>query len=128
MLPLIAIGGVIGAVMSLAKGASWLSDQLEQPTGASAGGKVDTTAASDASASAFEAALTAQSAGSPVPAGPSASATPATTTVAATQTHGTDYASLARMHAGLFAYSYIGERQNGQDDHGKQSDAPVTGS
>jgi hypothetical protein len=29
MFPLVAIGGAIGAVMSIAKGAEWLSEQIQ---------------------------------------------------------------------------------------------------
>jgi hypothetical protein len=36
MLPLLAIGGVISAVSSVAKGASWLAGKLN-PTGAASG-------------------------------------------------------------------------------------------
>ena len=39
MLPLLVIGGVIGAVASIAKGGSWLSSQVSDANGsASAGG------------------------------------------------------------------------------------------
>ena len=68
MLPLLVIGGVIGAVMSAAKGASWLSDQLDSTkTTASAGGKPATTPATAAKMSQFAATLAAQVAGQSVP-------------------------------------------------------------
>jgi len=110
MLPLLAIGGVIGAVMSVAKGASWLSDQLGTTKGAaSAGGKAAPPAAT-ASKSQFDAALAAQVAGQSVPIQPS------TPTAALPQQHGTDYATLGRLRAGVAAYSQVAEHR---DNHPK---------
>jgi hypothetical protein len=61
MFPLAIIAGVVGAVASAAKGASWLSDQLDSTKGsASAGGKTEAKPATTAKASQFEAALAAQ--------------------------------------------------------------------
>ena len=68
MLPLLALGGVIGAVMSAAKGVSWLSGQLDTTkTAASAGGKAATTPETTAKMSQFAATLAAQVAGQSVP-------------------------------------------------------------
>ncbi len=44
MFPLLAIGGVISAVSSVAKGASWLAGKLNPTGAASAGGKAGGTA------------------------------------------------------------------------------------
>ena len=128
MLPLLAVGGVIGAVMSIAKGASWLSDQFDSATSsASAGGKADAVP-TDAKASSFETTLAAQAAGQAVPPGVSDVASTTMTGPVASPTmmpalHGTDYEALARMRAGLFAYSH--QNQNQSD---KKDDNPVTGS
>src|SRR5690242_9701084 len=99
MFPLIAIGGVIGAVMSIAKGASWVADQLDSSPSGSVGGKSDVTAQADAKASSFDAALAAQTAGQALPASvPVADSVPVASQVAApamiSQLHGTDYDSL----------------------------------
>jgi hypothetical protein len=122
MFPLLAIGGVIGAVMSVAKGASWLSDQLDATkNAASAGGKSETRPATDAKATSFEATLAAQVAGQSLPAStPAPSAQVAGVT--ATQP-GTDYDALARMRAGVFAYSHVGEHHNHQKPALQGSDA-----
>jgi hypothetical protein len=123
MFPLVAIGGVIGAVYSIAKGASWVADQLGGPSSssaASAGGKSADKPATAALSSEFEAALAAQVAGQKAPAGASPPAT-----VAAL--HGPDQDVLARMKAGTVAYSHIGEHR---DQNAKPADAsedqPVT--
>ena len=109
MLPLIAIGGVIGAVMSVAKGASWLSDQLgsTQAAAASAGSKA-TPPPATASKSQFDAALSAQVAGHAVPVRPS---TPTAAVLPPQQQHGPDYDTLARLRAGVAAYSHVGEHR-----------------
>jgi hypothetical protein len=110
MLPLIALGGVISAVGSVIKGASWLSDKLSS-TSAPAASAVNPAAKTDAKFSPFEAALKAQVAGQTLP-GSSAGATAATSLTSSSAvplTHGTDYDSLARMQAGMAAYSQIGE-------------------
>ncbi|HET7883400.1 MAG TPA: hypothetical protein VFL55_21115 [Acetobacteraceae bacterium] len=124
MFPLLAIGGVIGAVVSAAKGASWLADQLD-PTknAASAGGKSETKPATDAKATSFEATLAAQVAGQTVPASaPSPAAQVANVTAAQ---HGTDYDALGRMKAGMFAYSHVGEHHGHQKSAPQGSDAPT---
>jgi hypothetical protein len=116
MLPLVAIGGVIGAVMSVVKGASWLSDQLGSSNTASVGGKGDAKAATGASTSPFETALAAQAAGQTVPTGTTSDAPAASPTLSpsmVTATHGVDHDALARMNAGLAAYNHVGQR------HGK---------
>jgi hypothetical protein len=114
MFPIVAIGGVIGAVFSIAKGASWLVDQLDSAkAGASAGGKPEPKTAAGAKPSQFEAALAAQVAGQKTPV--------ATTTASGLPPlGGPDYNTLARMKAGLFAYSHVGEHRDG---HGKDSQA-----
>jgi|SRR5579863_3005642 len=106
MLPLLAIGGVIGAIMSVAKGASWLSDQISGAKGTgSAGGKSGPTPLTDAQASAFATTLAAQSAGQSLP--PS---TPiATPPNLVPQINGPDYSMLERIKAGVAAYTQIGE-------------------
>jgi hypothetical protein len=117
MLPLVAIGGVIGAVMSVVKGASWLSDQLGSGNTASVGGKGDAKAATGAATSSFETALAAQAAGQTVPTGiagaaASGSASAVSPTLSASMvsaTHGVDQDALARMNAGIAAYSHIGQ-------------------
>src|SRR5689334_17219455 len=114
MFPLVAIGGVIGAVMSIAKGASWLADQLDSTKGAtSVGGKAEAKPTADAKASQFEAALAAQVAGQKAP----VSSVPAANVPL---THGTDYDSLARMKVGMLAYTHVGEHRSA---HAKQPSA-----
>jgi len=115
MLPIIAaVGGVIGTVISVAKGASWLSDQLDAAkTSGSVGGKPGPTPLSASQAASFSATLAAQSAGQPLP---HAVASTATTSVPPLSDR-TDYDMLARMRAGTIAYSHIG----GQ--HGNHSGA-----
>ena len=106
MLPLLAIGGVIGAVMSAAKGVSWLSGQLD-PTkaAASAGGKAATTPATSAKMSQFAATLAAQVAGQNVP------VSAQTTASVPVQQHVTAYDTAARIKAGLAAYGQVGEHR-----------------
>jgi hypothetical protein len=111
MLPLLVIGGVIGAVASIAKGGSWLSGQVSDANGsASAGGKGGLTPLTEAQMSSFSAALAAQAAGQGVPTSTLATASPAPASSMIPQLHGTDYDSLARLQAGTFAYSHIGEQ------------------
>jgi hypothetical protein len=114
MLPLIAIGGAISAVASVFKGASWLSDKLSSSSSStSAASAVNPAAKTDAKFAPFEAALKAQVAGQTLP-GSSAGATAATSLTSSSAvplTHGTDYDSLARMQAGMAAYSQIGEHR-----------------
>lgn len=106
MLPLLAVGGVIGAIMSVAKGASWVSDQISGTKGTgSAGGKAGPTPLTDAQASAFATTLAAQTAGQSLP--PS---TPvATPPNLVPHVNGPDYSMLERMKAGVAAYTQIGE-------------------
>ena len=106
MFPLVAIGGVIGAVMSVAKGASWLSDQISDKGAASAGGKTSSTQLTEAQASSFAAALSAQTAGQSMPTG---TTNPAPTNMASVQATGPDENAAARAKAGVLAYSHIGE-------------------
>jgi len=122
MFPLLAIGGVIGAVVSVAKGASWLSDQLDSTkNAASAGGKLESRPANEAKTSPFEAALAAQVAGQSLP---TSTATPSAQVASVTaMQHGTDYDALARMKAGAFAYSHLGEHHSHQKPASHGSDA-----
>ena len=116
MLPLIAIAGVIGAVMSVAKGAGWVADQVDSTKGgASVGGKGGAKAQIDAKASPFAEALAAQVAGQSVPA--SAAVTPMAINMP--PLHGTDYDALARMKAGFTAYNHVGAHH---DNHPKSED------
>ncbi len=109
MLPLIVIGGVIGAVASAAKGVSWLSDQIESTqSGGSAGGKPGPMPLSKAQASAFAATLAAQTAGQGLPPSLPVSTAPS----AVPQVNGTDYAVLDRVKAGFAAYDRVGEHHS----------------
>jgi hypothetical protein len=123
MLPLAIVGGVIGAVVSAIQGASWLSDQIGPSNATSAGGKGTPKAQADARNSPFEAALAAQVAGQTVPAGAGpavvAANMPAVSAVMPPLTHGTDYDALARMKAGVVAYSHVGEHRANQAGAGK---------
>ncbi len=125
MFPLIAIGGVIGAVMSIAKGAAWVADQLDSgKSTTSVGGKGDGKPVTDAKASPFAATLAAQTAGQTMP----SSAIPAVSPALIPQTHGADYDMLARMKAGVIAYANVGQHHS---NHPKSSSAtsddnPVT--
>lgn len=127
MFPLIAIGGAISAVASVIKGASWLSDKLgsSQAAGA-AGAKPGAKAQTDAKFAPFAAALAAQAAGQTLPGSSSGAATGqiSATSAAVPLMHGTDYDSLARMQAGMAAYSHIGERHG---NHSGAATPPVTG-
>ena len=131
MLPLLAIGGVIGAVMSIGKGASWLADQLAPTNEAGASADKSTAKPQTAMSSAFETALAAQAAGQTVPGAGNIAPTPTTTpsTVAAPGgiiqlAHGTDYDVQARIQAGIAAYGNIGDR-HGQ--HGGAAKPQGTG-
>ncbi len=119
MFPIVAIGGVIGAVFSVAKGASWLADQLDSSKStASVGGKGEAkpaTSEAATKASPFEAALSAQVAGQTLPASPSAASVPVL--------HAPDYDASARIKAGVVAYNHIGEHRG---NHGKPH--PAAGS
>ena len=155
MFPLIAIGGAIGAILSTIKGASWVSNQIDAAKGA------DATATSDkqsqtAGAASFEKALAAQAAGQSVPTAagnapaaaapapavaapaPASAAAPAPTPTPApagilAAAQGTDYASLARMQAGIAAYGSVGEHRGHHSGHprppapGDDTMAPVAG-
>jgi hypothetical protein len=125
MFPLIAIGGAIGATVSIAQGVSWLVDKLDSARATpSAGGKADGKPQADARASAFEAALAAQAAGQVLPtgtgnAGTAAAALPATAMISAPR--GTDYDALARMKVGILAYDHVGERRDDRSGNGKST-------
>jgi hypothetical protein len=116
MLPLIALAGVIGAVMSVAKGAAWASDQVDSTKGAaSVGGKGGAKTQIDAKSAPFADALAAQVAGQSMPASPAATPMP----INLPPSQGTDYDALARMQAGLAAYNHIGAHHG---DHPKPAD------
>ena len=120
MFPIIAIGGVIGAVMSIGKGVSWLADQLDSASNTtSTGSKGDAKTPSQTTGSAFEAALTAQIAGQKQP-----TAVTGTTSVASPVAVGTDHDTLARMQAGLLTYNYIGDRHDKTDTASATTAAP----
>jgi hypothetical protein len=117
MLPLMIIGGVIGAVMSVAKGASWVSDQVNaSKTAASAGGKDSAASATDAKSASFDQTLAAQAAGQSVPpaVAPSVPTVVAPTPIPHMQP--TDYDSVARTKAGIEAYSQVGERHHNHNN------------
>jgi hypothetical protein len=121
MLPLIAIGGAIGAVVSAVQGASWLSGHVNASgTAASAGAKSGVTSQADAGPASFEAALAAKTAGQTVPGNATGATAPngVTPSTIAPPIHGTDYDTIARMKAGFAAYGHIGER------HGSHSRSP----
>jgi hypothetical protein len=116
MLPLIALAGVIGAVMSVAKGAAWASDQVDSTKGAaSVGGKGGTGTQIDAKSAPFADALAAQVAGQSMPASPAVTPMP----INMPPPSGTDYDALARMKAGFAAYNHIGAHHG---DHPKPAD------
>src|SRR5262249_2634454 len=124
MLPLVAIGGVIGAIVSVAKGASWLSDQVSgSANSASAGGKGGLPELTEAQASSFAATLAAQGAGQAVPGSAVATAAPTPAPSMTARVHATGYDTRARLQAGTIAYSQIGQHTtprgggvNPQDD------------
>jgi hypothetical protein len=110
MFPIAIIAGVIGAVVSTAQGASWMSNHLDSSKAAgSAGGKGEAKPQTDAKATSFDATLAAQFAGPSVPTSPA--------TVAAAPSHlpppqhATTYDTLARTQAGIVAYSHVGEHR-----------------
>ena len=115
MFPIAIIAGVIGAVVSGAQGASWLSKQVDSTNGAaSVGGKGEAQPQTDAKAAPFAAALAGQVAGQSVPASPAVA--PVSSSMLPSQ-YGTDYDALARMKAGFVAYNHIGEHRG---NHTKQ--------
>jgi len=106
MFPIAIVGGIIGAIVSGAKGAEWLTDKLDSAQGTgSAGGKAVPTALTQAQAASFAAALAAQTAGQTLP----PSVPVATPPAAIQQSNGTDFAMLDRLKAGTIAYSHVGE-------------------
>jgi hypothetical protein len=105
MFPILAIGGVISAVASVAKGASWLAGKLDSTGTASDSGKAGGKPMTAAQASQFDAVLSAQVAGQSVPVSPSAPVN------VLPHQSGPDYASLARIQAGMVAYNQIGEHR-----------------
>ena len=119
MLPLLVLGGIIGAVVSAVQGGSWLSDKVDASNNSASvggkGGKASATLATDAKTSPFAAALSAQVAGQSMPAGPPVAALPSSLPPSQ---NGTDYDALARMKAGLVAYNNIGEH------HGNHTGQP----
>jgi hypothetical protein len=131
MFPLIAIGGAIGAVVSVIQGASWLSGQLDSSKSTtSVGGKPEAKPQAQALSSQFEAALAAQAAGQTLPAAAGAVAASPASAAILPAAHGTDYDTLARMKAGTVAYSHVGEhrsnRANDAKPTGAEDDRPVT--
>lgn len=115
MFPFVAIGGAISAVVSVVKGASWLSDQISgSKDSASAGGKAGPKPLSDAQAKSFAATLAAQTAGQSVPrsADVNTNAAPVVPYL-----DSTDYGVQDRVKAGAVAYSHIGEH------HGQRAGA-----
>jgi hypothetical protein len=108
MFPIAIIAGVIGAVVSTAQGASWVSNHLDSSkAAASAGGKGEAKPQTDAKATSFDATLAAQVAGQGVPASPAAVA--AAPSHLPPPQHATTYDTLARTQAGIVAYSHVGE-------------------
>jgi hypothetical protein len=132
MFPIIAIGGAISAVASVIKGASWVSDRLSASGSASTGGKDAAKPTAAAKASPFEAALAAQAAGQTLPGSSTRSAAAASAAQAATVPpgHVTDYDTVARMKAGMAAYTHIGERHGNHAGvatlQGADDDKPIT--
>lgn len=113
-MPLLAVGGVISAVMSVAKGASWLADQINGTRGtASAGGKAGPTPLTDAQASAFATTLAAQSAGQSL----------APSTPVAMPPNLVPQAMLERMKTGIAAYTQIGKHYGNHAGAISQPDA-----
>ena len=115
MFPIAVVAGVIGAVVSVAQGASWVSGHLDSSKDTtSVGSKGEAKSGTDAKLSpSFEAALTAQVTGQGVPA--STATTPAASNVVSTQQYGTDYDALARAKAGITAYNHVGEHRSSHD-------------
>ena len=118
--PLLAIGAIIGAVSSIAKGITWISHKL---SGIEDAGEDDVkTGAKGASTKAtkFSDVLAAQTAGQTVPIGPSCAtptasvtmSTPTTSRMTPSGTIGLTEADVhARIQSGLAAYSRLGERR-----------------
>jgi hypothetical protein len=110
MFPIAIIAGVIGAVVSGAQGASWVSNHLgSSDAAASVGGKGEAKPSTDAKATSFDATRAAQVAGQSVPASP-ATAAAAPSHLPPPQ-HATTYDTLARTQAGIVAYSRVGEHR-----------------
>jgi hypothetical protein len=132
MFPLIAIGGAISAVVSVVHGTSWLSGKLGMAKSAAAAGPTATAnPQTNALSSRFEAALAAQATGQTLPGSTIGGAAKSPTLPAMTPLiHGTDYDSLARMNAGMAAYSQIGEHHGNRAGvtraPGADDDKPVT--
>jgi hypothetical protein len=132
MFPLIAIAGAISAVASVAKGASWLSAHVGASKTASAGGNAEVKPRASGKASPFEAVLAAQAAGQTLPG--NATGSPAAKSAApsamVSPIHGTDYDTLARMQAGMAAYSRIGDHHGNHagaaGSTGSEDDKPIT--
>jgi hypothetical protein len=127
MLPLLAIGGVIGALFSIGKGAHWVADQVTSSGEGSASADKSSATPQSAQAAAFSAALAAQGAGQTVPgaAGAAQASSAAVPAVASSSSiiglpHGTDYDTLARVQAGIAAYGKVG------DGHGARNGNDVT--
>jgi hypothetical protein len=132
MFPLIAIGGAISAVVSVIHGTSWLSGQLGHAKSADAAGPTASAKPqTNAMPSRFETALAAQATGQTLPGSVIGGAAKSPAPPAMTPLiHGTDYDSLARMKAGMAAYSHIGEhhgnRAGATTPPGTDDDKPVT--
>jgi hypothetical protein len=105
MFPLVAIAGVVSAVATFAKGASWLAGKLDQAGEASDGGKAGAKPMTAAQAAQFDAVLSAQVAGQSVPVSASMPVN------MLPHQSGPDYDSLARMQAGIVAYNHVGEHR-----------------
>jgi hypothetical protein len=119
MFPLLAIAGVVSAVASVAKGASWLSGKLDSAGAASESGKAGAKPMTAAQASQFDAVLSAQVAGQSVPVSPSAPVN------VLPHQSGPNYASLASIQAGIVAYNHVGEHRG---NHSKPLLDPNDGS
>lgn len=123
MFPLAIIAGAIGAVVSVAQGASWVQDHVASSGNASSvGGKSDTQSQSSANASSsFEATLAAQVTGQSVPTSASATTNAASSASSVLTQTTTAYDTLERTKAGIAAYSQHGEHRSGG-----ATDSPVT--
>jgi hypothetical protein len=124
--PLIAIAGVVSAVVSVAQGTSWLSGKINPANaGATSGSKAAAKPPADAKVSPFEATLAAQAAGQTLP-GSRTGTVAAMSPMASSMVppiHGADYDSLARMKAGLAAYGQIGQHHGNHTGSAKPSGA-----
>jgi hypothetical protein len=128
MFPLIAIGGAISAVVSVVHGTSWLSGKLGMAKSAAAAGP---TATANPQTNALSSRFEAQATGQILPGSTIGGAAKSPTLPAMTPLiHGTDYDSLARMNAGMAAYSQIGEHHGNRAGvtraPGADDDKPVT--